>query len=65
MDRDIDSVWALNRYELELHVYESNRRDFGSTRVYRFQLKEPLDPEFYRQLKLRLYNIHADERVIP
>ena len=65
IDRDIDSVWALNRYELEVHVYESNRRDFGSTRVYRFQLKEPLDPEFYRQLKLRLYNLHADKRVIP
>ena len=65
IDRDVDSVWALNRYELELHVYESNRRDFGSTRVYRFQLKEPLDPEFYRQLKLRLYNLHADRRVIP
>lgn len=65
IDRDIESVWALNRYELELHVYESLRRSFSSTRVYRFQLKKPLDPELYRRLKLRFYKLHDTERVIP
>jgi len=65
IDRDVESVWAASRYELELHVFEGGRRDFDRTRVYRFQLKEPLNPELYRLLKLRLYHLRADERVIP
>ncbi len=65
IDRDIDSIWALNRYQVELHVYDNNRREFSQTRVYRFQLKEPLDPEWYRNLKLRLYGLRAGQNVIP
>jgi hypothetical protein len=65
MDRDVESVWAANRYQLELHVFEAGRRDFDDTRVYRFQLKEPLDPDLYQNLKLRLYDLHAEDRVIP
>lgn len=65
LDRSVESVWAANRYQLEVHVYEAGRRDFDDTRVYRFQLKEPLDPDFYRNLKLRLYDLRAEDRVIP
>lgn len=65
IDRDMDSIWALNRYQLEIHVYDNNRREFSKTRVYRFQLKEPLDPVLYRDLKLRLYGLRSERRVIP
>lgn len=65
MDRDVESIWAANRYQLEVHVFEAGRRDFDDTRVYRFQLKEPLDPDFYRNLKLRLYDLRSEDRVIP
>jgi len=65
LDRDVESVWAASRYELELHVFEAGRRDFNSTQVYRFQLKEELDPALYRDLKMRLYSLRSDERLIP
>jgi hypothetical protein len=65
MDCDVESIWAANRYQLELHVFEAGRHDFDDTRVYRFQLKKPLDPDLYRNLKLRLYDLRAEERVIP
>jgi hypothetical protein len=65
LDRDVESVWAPNRYQVELHVYDNNRREFSQTRVYRFQLKEPLDPEWYHDLKLRLYGLRAGQNVIP
>ncbi|HUG82797.1 MAG TPA: hypothetical protein VML01_14095 [Bryobacterales bacterium] len=48
-----------------MHVYDNNRKEFSQTRVYRFQLKEPLDPERYRNLKLRLYGLRAEQSVIP
>jgi hypothetical protein len=65
LNRDIESVWAAHRYQLELHVFEAGRYDFDDTRVYRFQLKEPLDPDLYRNLKLRLYGLRAEEGVNP
>lgn len=65
IDRDVESVWAASRYELELHVFEAGRRDFDSTQVYRFQLKRELDPALYRDLKMRLYKLRSDERLIP
>ena len=55
LDRDIDSVWSSNPYHLELHVYDNNRREFSRTRVYKFDLKKRLDSEFYRRLKLQLF----------
>lgn len=56
---EIQSVWSADPYSLELHVYEDNRREFSRARAYKFSLKEPLDPEFYRRLKLKLYNLDA------
>ena len=59
LNEEIQSVWSADPFYLELHIYEDNRREFGRTRIYKFTLKEPLDPEFYRRLKLKLYNLDA------
>ncbi len=60
--RDIQSVWSSDPYQLEIHVYENNRREFSKTRRYNFQLKEPLDQAVYRKLKLSLYELDATHR---
>ena len=57
--RDVQSVWSINPYQLEVHAYDNNRREFSRTRIYQFDLKAPLDPEFYRTLKLKLYNLES------
>lgn len=59
LDRDVQSVWSSDRYQLEIHVYENNRREFSRTRIYKFSLKTALDPEIYRRLKLKLYDLEA------
>jgi len=59
IDRDVQSVWSSDRYQLEIHVYENNRLDFSRTRIFNFALKAPLDPEIYRRLKLRLYDLET------
>jgi hypothetical protein len=55
LDRDVHSVWSPNPYELELHVYEDNRREFSHTRVFKFSLKQKLYGEVYNRLKLKLF----------
>ncbi len=66
LDRDVESVWSSSPYHLELHVYDNNRREFRRTRVYKFDLKQPLDPARYRDLKLRLYDLDlVQERSVP
>lgn len=57
--RDVQSVWSMNPYELEIHVYDNNRREFSQSRIYKFALKRPLDTDFYRTLKLKLYNLES------
>ncbi|MCZ6490235.1 MAG: hypothetical protein O7A06_06855 [Acidobacteria bacterium] len=57
--REVRSVWSADRYRLQIHVYEDNRREFSRTRVFRFALKEPLDGAYYRRLKLRLYDLES------
>ncbi len=55
--RDVESVWSSNPYHLELHVHDNNRREFSRTRVYKFDLKQPLDQDFYLSLKLRMHGL--------
>jgi hypothetical protein len=62
---DIQSIWSSHRYQLEIHAFDNNRREFSRTRVYKFDLKEPLDPEMYRSLKLKLYDLEAVHRSLP
>lgn len=50
-DREVESVWSLNRYQLEIRVFEENQRAFDKTRRFRFQLKQPLNEEYYSQLR--------------
>jgi hypothetical protein len=64
MDRDIVSVWSDDPYRLEIRVYDNNRREFSRTATYKFDLKEKLDPEFYRELKLKLYGLETNNEVI-
>ncbi len=64
MDRDIVSVWSDDPYRLEIRVYDNNRREFSRTTTYKFDLKEKLDAEFYRSLKLKLYGLETNNEVI-
>ena len=64
MDRDIVSVWSDDPYRLEIRAYDNNRREFSRTATYKFDLKEKLDPEFYRELKLKLYGLETNNEVI-
>jgi hypothetical protein len=57
LDSEVESLWSQNPYQLEIHVYENNRREFSATRVFQFALKERLDNEFYTNLKKRLYGL--------
>jgi len=54
-DQDVESVWSLNRYQLEIHVFEENKRAFDKARRFRFQLKEPLDESYYEQLRREFF----------
>ena len=49
--QDIANVWSSNEFELELSVFEENRRAFDKTTRFTFQLKEPLDSEYYDSLR--------------
>ena len=50
-DREVVGVWSVNRYDLEIQVYERDGGDFNRTRNFRFQLKEPLNKSYYAQLR--------------
>jgi hypothetical protein len=62
--RDVQSVWSMHPYELEVRVYDNNRREFSRTRVYKFDLKQRLDAEFYRSLKLKLYQLEIENSLV-
>ncbi|MGP8246434.1 MAG: hypothetical protein ACLQVN_18175 [Bryobacteraceae bacterium] len=64
MDRDIVSVWSDDPYRLEIRAYENDRREFSRTAAYKFDLKQKLDPEFYRELKLKLFGLETNNEVI-
>ncbi len=64
LDRDVASVSSDDPYRLEIRVYENNRREFSRTATYKFDLKQKLDPEFYRELELRVYKLEGEGGVI-
>lgn len=64
MDRDIAAVWSDDPYRLEIRAYDNNRREFSRTVTYKFDLKEKLDPAFYRGLKLKLYGLETNNEVL-
>ncbi len=65
LTRDVQSVWSVDRYRLEIHVYEDNPGEFRQARVYKFALKQPLNAQFYRQLKLKLYRLERTRDATP
>lgn len=48
---EIASVWSSNPYELELRVLEEDRRAFDKVKRFSFQLKEPIDADYYEKLR--------------
>jgi hypothetical protein len=57
LGEDIQSIWSTNNWQLEIHVYEDERREFSRKRIYRFELKERLNDAYYRKLKLKLFDL--------
>ena len=57
--RDVHSVWSMDRFHLEIHAYEGRGDEFSRTRAHQFQLKQPLDRIFYRDLKLKLHHLEG------
>jgi len=55
IDQEVAGIWSTNHYDLEIQVYERNGGDFHRTRNFRFQLKKPLDREFYMKLRRELH----------
>lgn len=52
--QDVANVWSTGPYDLELEVYETHAGDLLRTRRYRFQLKRPLDQDYYARLRREL-----------
>jgi hypothetical protein len=53
----VEGVWSSDRYRLEIHVREPRAGRPGEIRVWRFQLKQPLEPDLYDRLKRELYEL--------
>lgn len=53
-NREVAGIWSTGPYDLELEVYEREGGDLLRTRRFRFQLKEPLDSDFYYKLRRQL-----------
>lgn len=51
---EIVNIWSTGRYDLEIEVYEREGGDLLRTRRFRFQLKRPLDEEYYDQLRRQM-----------
>ena len=65
IERDVHSVWSSDPRRLEVHTYDGSSGAFRKPRIFKFALKQPLDADFYRQLKLELYEIDRRRDVTP
>lgn len=59
LDRDIESIWSSDPYRLEVHVFGGGGAFARRTKVFRFSLKRPLEPDRYRFHKRRLLDRQA------
>lgn len=48
---EVVNVWSTGPYDLEVEVYEREGGDLLKTRRFRFQLKVPLDENYYDRLR--------------
>lgn len=53
-DTELKGVWSSGRYDLDIVVREREGGSFSGERRFRFQLKEPLDEEFYFRIRREL-----------
>ncbi|MFQ5778675.1 MAG: hypothetical protein ACE5IP_11780 [Terriglobia bacterium] len=51
---DIKRIEHNSAYELDVYTYEDQALQFGRDKVFRFQLKEPLEPEVLAFIRQRL-----------
>ncbi len=52
--QEVVNIWSTGRFDLELEIYERAAGDLLQTRRYRFQLKRPLDQDYYTKLRREL-----------
>ncbi len=48
---DVVGVWSSGKFDLDIVVREREGGDLNRERRFRFQLKEPIDGEFYFRLR--------------
>ena len=48
---ELASLWSSGSFELELRVLEKDRRAFSTTSTFKFQLKAPLNRDYYELLR--------------
>ncbi len=53
---DIKRIEQGSAYELEIYTYEDQLLQFGRDKVFRFELKEPLEPEVYEFMVKRMHS---------
>ncbi len=49
--QEIQSFWSPHPYYLEIHVLEDARSSLAELARFRFQLREPLDSDYYERLR--------------
>ena len=59
LNRDVAAVWSSDPYRLEVHVLDGKSAFVRRPTVHRFSLKRPLDGSFYRNLKMKLYDLRS------
>lgn len=51
---DVTGIWSAGAFDLDIVALEREGGDLSGTRRFRFQLKEPLDQDFYTRLRREL-----------
>lgn len=51
---DVTGIWSAGPFDLDVVALEREGGDLSGTRRFRFQLKEPLDQDFYTKLRREL-----------
>ncbi len=51
---DIKRIESPSSYGLNLHTYEDQSWQLGRDKVYRFELKEPIEPQVYEFIRQKM-----------
>ncbi len=63
--RDVEAVWAPDRFGIEVHVRSRSEGFLRRVTVYRFSLKRPLDTAYYSGLRKKLYDLRNTSQSRP